>query len=557
MASVWRRSLKTLSSYPRPSGSSAKRFVEEQTTELEQLWSSPRFQEITRPYTPLDVVKHRGSLGRVGYASSVQAERLHDLLEDKFHKREAVSTLGVIDPVQMTQLARCEGIEAAYVSGWACSSTMVGSTNEVSPDFGDYPYDTVPNQVERIFRAQQMHDRKAFLADGAEGRASTDYLKPIIADGDMGHGGSTTVMKLAKLFAEKGAAAIHLEDQMHGGKRCGHLGGAVLAPTYVHISRLIATRLQWDIMGTQNLLIARTDSANAKLIASSSDPRDHEFILGTTQPAAQPWAELVLDMEAAGCTAQEIAAAEQEWFDECPLLTFDQAAEQQLSSSEYGAYGARKKELCSQLGRPYLALREMRHIAEAVAPHKSVNFDWDAPRTREGHHMLHGCMELAVRRTLAFAPYSDLLWLETKTPDLRQASAFAAAIHRAYPHAKLVYNLSPSFNWTAHGYDDRQLRAFIPSLAAAGFVLQLVSLAGLHSDALAFWQLAAAFPADGMLAYVQHVQAPERRSGCDVLLHQRWSGVDYVDSLGNLVQNGASSHTRGAGGDSFTESQFQ
>lgn len=130
--------------------------------------------------------------------------------------------MGAIDPVQMTQMA--ENQEVLYVSGWACSSVLT-TTNEVSPDFGDYPYNTVPNQVQRLFKAQQLHDRRhwdARRAMTAEQRAATpyiDYLRPIIADADTGHGGLSAVMKLAKLFAENGAAAIHLEDQMHGGKK--------------------------------------------------------------------------------------------------------------------------------------------------------------------------------------------------------------------------------------------------------------------------------------------------------------------------------------------------
>ena len=124
----------------------------------------------------------------------------------------------------------------------------------MSPDFGDYPYDTVPRQVERIFKAQQFHDCKSKLVALAnENEEFIDYLKPIIADADMGHGGPSTVMKLAKLFAEKGAAAIHLEDQLVGGKKCGHLGGTVLVPIGTHLTRLLATRFQWDIMETENL----------------------------------------------------------------------------------------------------------------------------------------------------------------------------------------------------------------------------------------------------------------------------------------------------------------
>lgn len=98
--------------------------------------------------------------------------------------------MGAIDPVQMTQQAPNQ--EVLYISGWACSSLLT-TTNEVSPDFGDYPYNTVPNQVQRLFKAQQMHDRKNFDARrklSSEERKSTpytDFMRPIIADGDTGY----------------------------------------------------------------------------------------------------------------------------------------------------------------------------------------------------------------------------------------------------------------------------------------------------------------------------------------------------------------------------------
>lgn len=97
--------------------------------------------------------------------------------------------VGAIDPVQMTQQAPNQ--EILYVSGWACSAVLT-TTNEVSPDFGDYPYNTVPNQVQRLFKAQSMHDRKQWDARRkltAEKRKDTpyvDYLRPIVADGDTG-----------------------------------------------------------------------------------------------------------------------------------------------------------------------------------------------------------------------------------------------------------------------------------------------------------------------------------------------------------------------------------
>ncbi|REJ24746.1 MAG: isocitrate lyase [Caldibacillus debilis] len=242
----------------------------EQIEKLKEEWASPRWEGVTRPYGPEDVVRLRGSVLIEHTLAKLGAEKFWKML----HEEDYVPALGALTGNQAVQQVKA-GLKAIYVSGWqvAADANLAG---HMYPDQSLYPSNSVPNVVKKINRALQRADQIERL----EGREDTDWFVPIVADAEAGFGGALNVFELMKAMIEAGAAAVHFEDQLSSEKKCGHLGGKVLLPTKQAVRHLIAARLAADVLGVPTVLIARTDANGARLVTSDIDPYDHPFLTG-------------------------------------------------------------------------------------------------------------------------------------------------------------------------------------------------------------------------------------------------------------------------------------
>jgi isocitrate lyase len=177
-------------------------------------------------------------------------------------------------------------------------------------------------------------------------------------------------------------------------------------------------------------------------------------------------------------------------------------------------------------------------------------------RTPEGFFRVRDGIEAAIARGLAYAPYSDLLWFETATPDLEQAETFAGEIHRAHPGKLLAYNCSPSFNWSRH-LNERQIATFQSDLAELGYRFQFVTLAGFHALNASMFELARGYATHAMSAYVelQEREFALEADGYSATRHQREVGSGYFDQVLKTVTGGTASTMALRG--STEEQQFE
>jgi isocitrate lyase len=529
---------------------------EQQVAAMQRYFDSPRFDGIIRLYSARQVVEQRGTIPTDYTVAREAATAFYARLRELFAQGKSITTFGPYSPGQAVTMKRM-GIEGIYLGGWATSAK--GSTSEdPGPDLASYPLSQVPDEAAGLIRALLTADRnqqfQRLRMSEAE-RAATpaiDFRPFIIADADTGHGGDPHVRNLIRRFVESGVPGYHIEDQRPGTKKCGHQGGKVLVPSDEQIKRLNAARFQLDVMGVPGIIVARTDAEAGNLIDSRADERDQPFLLGATNlkipsykscwlalmrrfydlgvkelnghflyalpegeyAAADAWLErqgiLELVNEAATGWQKNGQQSVDALFDKVEAR-FVEAWEDDAGLETYGEAVADLLEFRESEGEPAeMSAAEWREFANTASLYEArekarelgADAGWDCERakTPEGYYQVRGGIPYAIAKSLAAAPFADLLWMETKTADLADAKQFADAIHAQFPDKMLAYNLSPSFNWDTTGMTDEEMRAFPEELGKMGFVFNFITYGGHQIDGLAAEEFATALRQDGMLA---------------------------------------------------------
>ena len=529
---------------------------EQDVAATQRYFDSPRFDGIIRLYTARQVAEQRGTIPSDYTVAREAATAFYPRLRELFAAKKSITTFGPYSPGQAVSMKRM-GIEGIYLGGWATSAK--GSTTEdPGPDLASYPLSQVPEDAAVLVRALLTADRNQEylrLQMSERQRATAkryDYRPFIIADADTGHGGDPHVRNLVRRFVEVGVPGYHIEDQRPGTKKCGHQGGKVLVPSDEQIKRLNAARFQLDIMRVPGIIVARTDAEAANLIDSNSDERDQAFLLGATNLNIPSYKGCFLALvrrfyelgvkELNGHLLYALADGEYgianawlerqgifgvisdavntwrdngedsiddlfdqvesrfvaAWEDDAGLMPYSDAVAEVL---EFSISEGEQVSMSPEEWRRFAA-RTPHYAAREKAKELGADPPWspDLARTPEGYYQVRGGIPYAIAKSLAAAPFADILWMETKTADLADAREFADAIHAEFPDQMLAYNLSPSFNWDTTGMTDEEMKQFPIELGKMGFVFNFITYGGHQIDGVAAEEFATSLQQDGMLA---------------------------------------------------------
>ncbi|WP_435254656.1 isocitrate lyase [Tenacibaculum sp. A30] len=424
-----------------------------------------------------------------------------------------------------------------YLSGWMVAALR--SEFGPLPDQSMHEKTVVPALIEEIYDflrqadAVELNDLFRRLENGEDVQDEIDnfetHVVPIIADIDAGFGNEEATYLLAKKMIQAGACAIQIENQVSDAKQCGHQDGKVTVPHEDFIAKLNAIRYAFLELGVEDgVIVARTDSEGA----------------GLTQ-------KLPVSQEPGDLASQYLA------FVEAEEITIDEAKEDDVLLKRDG---------------------------KLVRPVRLANGLY---KFREGTNIDRVVLDCIT----SLQNGADLLWIETPTPHVGQIAHMVNRVRAVVPNAKLVYNNSPSFNWTLNfrnqvydemvaegenmtGYDrnnlmnaaydgtelchraDEKIRTFqIDSAREAGIFHHLITLPTYHTTALHMNDLTEGyFGNEGMLAYVRGVQRQEIRKGVSCVKHQRMAGSDLGDDHKTFF---AGEKALKAGGEKNTSNQFE
>jgi isocitrate lyase len=528
---------------------------EHEVAATQQWFDTPRFAGIVRLYTARQVVEQRGTIGHDYTVAREAAAAFYDRLRQLFAERKSITTFGPYSPGQGVAMKRM-GIEGIYLGGWA-TSAKGGTSEDPGSDLASYPLSQVPDEAATLVRALLTADRnqqylRSRMTEAQRAATQAHDFRPfIIADADTGHGGDPHVRNLIRRFVEAGVPGYHIEDQRPGTKKCGHQGGKVLVAQDEQNKRLNAARFQLDVMGVPGLIVARTDAEAANLIDGRGDERDQPFLVGATNPDVPAYKPCFLALiqhfnelgvaELNGHLLYAVPAREhavaREWLERFGILAqaaeavsaymdgkqtldamFDSVAscfldawEDEAGLNTLGEAVAEVIEFRASDGEPVeISVDDWRRFAAHAslsaarerARELGVEVDWDCEvaKTPEGYYQVRGGIPYAVAKSLAAAPFADLLWMETRTANLDDAREFAEAIHAEFPEKMLAYNLSPSFSWDTTGMSDEEMRRFPEELGKLGFVFNFITYGGHQIDGLAAEEFGTALKQDGMLA---------------------------------------------------------
>jgi isocitrate lyase len=424
-----------------------------------------------------------------------------------------------------------------YLSGWMVAALR--SEFGPLPDQSMHEKTAVPSLINEIYDflrqadAIELNDLFKRLENGEDVQDQIDnfetHIVPIIADIDAGFGNEEATYLLTKKMIEAGACAIQIENQVSDAKQCGHQDGKVTVPHEDFIAKLNAVRYAFLELGVDDgIIVARTDSEGA----------------GLTQ-------KLPVSQEGGDLASQYLAFVEAE---------------------EIAITDAKEDDVL------------LKRDGKLVRPVRLANGLY---KFKEGSNIDRVVLDCIT----SLQNGADLLWIETPTPDVTQIANMVNRIKEVVPNAKLVYNNSPSFNWTLNfrsqafddmlaegenmtAYDrnnlmdaeydgselchraDEKIRTFqVDSAREAGIFHHLITLPTYHTTALHMNDLTEGyFGEEGMLAYVKGVQRQEIRKGVSCVKHQRMAGSDLGDDHKTFF---AGDNALKAGGDNNTSNQFE